>query len=62
MLEITLYLNRGVKVLNGMKETSQVGNSMSHPHDIRGGVMDGRSDGWTDRPNNGWTDPLIGMQ
>ena len=27
---------------------------MSHLHDIRGGVTDGRSDGWTDQSTNGY--------
>ena len=59
MLEITLYLNR---VLNGMKDKARVGNLISHLHDIRGGITDGQSDGWTYRPTNGWTDPLVEMQ
>ena len=61
MLEITLYLNRGVKVLNGMKETSPGGqfDESSAWYKRR---HYGRSDGWTDRPTNGYTNPLIKMQ
>ena len=33
------------------RKQARAGNSMRHLHDIRGGVTDGLTDGWKDRPS-----------